>query len=121
MRTRGNLVAYMDGAPNPGAFVEVGVGLIVVPEGQGSTVIWSPLSDANAPWFWYSCFMIGHEEPVTDVLQHPELLTFREIVDSKAMRKAPPDTEVQIVFENATVGLAGTVNVGFCGRVLLGF
>ncbi len=120
MRTRGSLVAFIDGAAAPGQLVEVGVGLWIVPEGTGATVLGSPIADDNADWFYYSRFVIGQEEPVTDVIGVPLLAGYREVIDDKAMRIGRPDSEIQAVFENVTVDTAKTVNVSLQGRFLFG-
>ena len=120
MRTRGNLVAWMDGTQAPGPATQVAVGMIVVPEGTGSTVLWSPFTDINAPWFYHTQFLLGYEEYVIDVIDAPGLSVYREVIDSKAMRKIPPDSEIQVVFENTTIISAGTVNVHLTGWLLRG-
>ena len=120
MRIRGNLLAYIDGGPAPGVSAEIGVGLRMVPEGTGSTVLSSPISDDEASWIYYSTFVVGHEEPVTDVLQIPGLTYFREVMDGKAMRRVKPDTELQWVAENVTLGGAVSVNILIACRFLLG-
>ena len=120
LRTRGNLVAYADGAPVSGALAIISLGLCLVPEGTGTTVLWSPFTDAEAPWFWHTTFHLGYEEMVTDVIDASGLTVFREMIDSKAMRVLRPDTEVQFVAENTTVLGALTVNVSVGIRMLLG-
>ena len=120
MRTRGELVAYMDTTLAPGILVDVAVGFIIVPEGTGSTVLWAPITDPNAPWFFYSRFTLGYEEQVTDVIDAQGLTVYRQTIDSKAMRKSPPDTEIQMVTQNSTILSAGAVNVVAGGRILLG-
>ena len=120
MRTRGSLLVYLDGVQTPGVLVRWALGFVCVPEGSGSTVIWSPLTDANAPWFVYESGYVGYEESVTDVVQVAGLSLMRRTINSKAMRKCPPDMELQAVFEQSTELAAGNVNVAFWGRVLLG-
>ncbi len=120
MRTRGNLIAYLDGAGAPGETIDVGVGFIIVPEGTSTTVLWSPISDPNAPWFWYERFVLGHEELVVDVVDIPGISSFRSVIDSKAMRRGPPDTEVQLVIEQGTIESAGSINLQVSGRILVG-
>ncbi len=120
MRTRGNLSAYLDSTSAPGGLIQVGVGFIVVPEGTGTTVTWSPLLDPNAPWFYYTRFSLGYEEMVTDVIDIPGMTSYRETIDSKAMRRSAPDTEVQVVFEQGTLLNADGCNIVVEGRVLLG-
>ena len=120
MRTRGNLIGFVDSASTPGSLAEIGVGFILVPEGTSTTVLWSPITDPNAPWFYYTRFVIGQEELVTDVIEVATLTGYREVIDSKAMRRVAPDTEVQVVFENATIGGAEDANVFVSGRILFG-
>ncbi len=119
LRTRGNLLGFMDGGPGPGTLVEVSVGLILVPEGTGTTVLWDPFGDGDAPWFYWSSFVLGNEEPVTDIYPVQGLLSYREVVDSKAMRKIR-NREIQFVVTNTTIGIAGNVNVAMSLRILNG-
>jgi hypothetical protein len=93
MRTRGNIVCFIDGASAPPKLIEVGVGLIQAQGGQGGTVLSSPLTDADAPWFWYDRFTLGYEEMVTDVIDVAGLSVYRAVVDSKAMRVFGLDQE----------------------------
>ena len=120
MRTRGNLCCTLDGVATEGSSALISLGLIIVPEGTGTTVLQSPFTDANADWFWYTQFAIMYDEPITDVLQAFGGSGYREAIDSKAMRISNPDTEVQLVMENTTVNVAVTVNVQVAGRFLLG-
>jgi len=120
LRTRGSLLAFIDGASAPAKLARVGVGMLLVPEGTGTTVLSSPLSEPDAPWFWVSEFLLGYEEMVTDVIDVLGLSSYREIIDSKAMRKIPSATEVQLVMENVTVGTAVGVNIQVVGRALTG-
>ncbi len=120
MRTRGQLAAYMDTTLAPGIQVEIAVGIIIVPEGSGTTAAWDPIDDTNAPWMYYSRFMLGYEEYVTDVIDCPGITSYRETIDVKAMRKMKTDTEAQIVVRNATVLSAGAINLTATGRVLIG-
>ena len=120
LRTRLEVLGYMDGLLGPGALVAIGMGLIIMPQGQGAIVVSSPLSDPNAPWFWYTAFTIGHEELVTDVIDNSGLSVYRGTVDSKAMRIQRSDREVQLVFELVTIGNAGAVNLSVTGRMLIG-
>jgi len=119
LRTRGNLLGYVDGAQAPGGLVRITVGLIIVPEGTGTTVLWAPLTDADAPWLYWTSFRLGYEEGVTDVVDFPGITSYREVVDSKAMRIVR-NSEVQFVVENTTVLGALSVNVGMDLRFLTG-
>jgi len=120
MRTRGEVLVFLDGASSPGKSALISMGLVLVPQGQGTTVIWDPFDDAEAPWFWYQETTIGYEEPVIDVVDVPGISSTRIIVDSKAMRKANVDEEVQFVVTNTTVSSAATVNIVAAFRFLLG-
>ena len=119
LRTRGEIVVYKDGTSTPGLSALIGVGIILVPEGLGTTVTWAPVTDGDAPWLWVDYFTIGYEEMVTDVVDIPMLSGARRIIDSKAMRKNR-NRELQFVVENATIGGALSVNVIVAGRVLAG-
>ncbi len=120
LRLRGSLMAYIDGASAPGKLVHIGVGMLIVPEGTGTTVTSSPIADANAPWWYYEVFHLGYEEMVTDVVDVPGISSYRAEIDVRSMRKLRPDQEVQLVFENVTIGTASSVNVAVATRALLG-
>ncbi len=120
LRTRGHLLAFLDGTQAPGVLVLMSVGFILVPEGTGTTVLWSPNADPNAPWLYIARFVLGYEEYVTDVVSAQGAAVFREVIDSKAMRVIRPDTEVQCVTENNTLASAGTVNLTITSHMLLG-
>jgi len=117
MRMRGNLAAWLDATQAPGGFAQIGVGMILVPEGTGTTVLWSPVTDGDAPWIWVEQFSIGYEEYVTDVIDSPGISSFRAVIDNKAMRVSR-NQELQIVWENVTVGGAVSINGDVVGRVL---
>ena len=119
MRTRGEYVAYIDSASVPPTLVGCAVGMIQVPEGTGSTVLWSPITDGDAPWIWYDVFHLGYEEMVTDVISVQALLGFRRVIDSRVMRKQR-NTELQVVLEQATIGGGESINVAGSMRVLSG-
>ena len=116
MRTRGELLGSVDGLQSPAGLCRWAFGLVCVPEGQGTTAIWTPLTDPNAPWFMYTSGHLGYEEFVTDVVQAGSWSSFRNGVDSKAMRKCGPDTEIQAVFEQTDVSSAISINLNFVGR-----
>ncbi len=119
MRFRGQMLCWLDGTQAPGVQIFVGVGLILMPEGQGTTAVSTPLTDPNAPWLYYSSFFLAYEEYVTDVIDSPQLTAYREIIDNKAMRIIRPDREIQLVVENQTAGGAGSINLQFAGSTLL--
>ncbi len=119
LRFRGNWLCYVDGPSAPGKLVSIGIGMIMVPEGTGSTVLWSPISDGDAPWIWVDYAELGTEEMVTDVIDVPGITSFRASIDSKAMRIIK-NQELQIVVENATILSASSVNITMSGRGLFG-
>ena len=119
LRTRGELIVYADGAQVSGALAHIAIGFCVVPEGTGSTVLWSPFTDSDAPFFYWTTAIVGYEEMVTDVIDVPGLTAFRETIDSKAMRKVR-NSEVQVVVENTTILGACVVNIRVAGRFLSG-
>jgi len=120
MRQRGNLSCFLDTTQSPGILIDVAIGTIVMPEGQSTTVVSSPITDENAPWIFYSRFTVGYEEMVTDVVDVPQMTSYRENVDTKAMRILKPDQEIQLVIEQATLGGAGEVNLTLSDRILIG-
>jgi len=95
------------------------MGVILVPEGTGTTVLWSPSTDADAPWIWVTEFVLAHEELVVDVIDVPGMSSYRERIDNKAMRIIR-NQEIQFVIENSTVTSALSVNAGLAGRFLSG-
>ncbi len=119
LRTRGEVAVTMDGAVAPGVAVAVACGLILVPEGTGTTVLWSPFTDGDAPWFWWDCLHLLYDEAVTDVVGSQMTLCARRVVDSKAMRRIR-NTEVQFVVENSTLGVGVSTNTTLTARLLAG-
>ncbi len=119
LRTRGEWAASIDGTQAPAKLTALGVGLILVPEGTGTTVLWSPITDGDAPWFWVDYAMVGYEEAVADVIDVPVLSGVRRVIDSKGMRRSR-NMEIQFVAENATVSGAVTVNIAGQARFLAG-
>ena len=120
MRIRGELLCYMDGASAPAKLTEIAIGAMVVQAGSSTTVIQKPLTDPDAPWFFYERFSIGYEEGVIDVVDYGGVTWFRKSIDVKVMRIFRPGREVQLVAENITLGTASSVNMSFSSRVLLG-
>ncbi len=120
LRMRGEAIVSLDGVLAPGAGTAITMGIIQVPEGQGSTVNWSPVTDADAPWIWWYAAHLAYEEYVTDVIAG-NLMDARIVIDSKAMRKLR-NTELQFVSENTTVPgfTAASVNVAASVRALAG-
>jgi len=121
MRIRGEWMASFDGVTAPGKGTSVAIGMILVPEGTGTTVLWSPQTDGDAPWIWWDVFNLLYLEQVVDAVVSSETFGARRVIDSKAMRKIR-NREVQMVAENVTVsGLtAQALNVVATGRTLFG-
>ena len=119
LRIRGNWYAYADGAGAPSRLALLTMGIIIVPEGTGTTVLWSPFTDPDAPWIWTDCLAIGQEEQVVDALSVQAIAGVQRTVDNKAMRIVR-NQELQIVVENTTLAGAISINTGFAGRVLSG-
>ncbi len=120
LRTRGVLTCWRDGTSTPGGGATISAGMHLVPDGTGTTVITNPFDDPASDWFWFSSFMIGYEEMVTDVIDVPGITSYREIVDSKAMRRRKGNEEVQLVVTNTSVLAAIGINFALSGRILWG-
>ncbi len=121
MRMRGEVFANVDGTGAPATLVQVNYGIILVPEGTGTTVLYDPFADGNAPWLLYGQAYIGYEEIVVDVVDVPQLTMFRHVVDNKAMRIIRPDVEMQMVVTNTSINGAEGINFGYGIRWLQGF
>ena len=121
LRMRGEVIAALEGAIAPLKTVVVTMGIILVPEGSGTTVQFSPVTDANAPWvFWWST-LLYYTEYVVDVVGSTQAAMSRFVIDNKAMRRIRPDVEMQAVIENTTIDGAGTINCAYSIRWLQGF
>ncbi len=119
LRMRGEWYFSLDGAQTGGQGVNVTAGIIQVPEGTGSTVLWSPFTDSDAPWIWWDTCALFYEELVTDVIIAQAGPDMRRVIDSKAMRKLR-NTELQLVVENTTIANAASVRGSVSVRVLAG-
>ncbi len=121
LRIRGEWIANFSAAIAPGVGVAVFAGLILVPEGTSTTVLWSPITDGDAPWIWWDVLHLLYSESVTDVIASQTTLSGRRVMDSKAMRKVR-NTELQLVVEQTTLTGFAATNIGFAasGRVLSG-
>jgi len=120
LRLRGELVSWAQGPDAPDVATHCALGIALVPEGSSTTVTWSPITDDDAPWWFYQDWVLGYEEMVTDVIDVPGLAVFRKTIDLKGMRILRPDVEAQIVFEQSTLIAAMTVNTILTSRVLFG-
>ena len=119
MRIRGEVVVAPATQLADGVGVSVSMGMIQVPEGTGTTVLWSPITDGDAPWIWWDTVHILYTETVTDVIATQETLSGRRVIDSKAMRKMR-NTEIQFVVEQATVFSATSIDLMGTIRALFG-
>jgi len=121
LRIRGEWAGTLNGALASAVGAQISCGIIQVPEGTGATVLWSPFTDADAPWIWWDTFSFLYREFVTDAAYSVMTSSARRVVDSKAMRKLR-NTELQLVIENTTIpGLSATpVDVNLNVRVLSG-
>ncbi len=121
LRIRGQWASNIAAVANPGIGVLVTCGLIHVPEGTGTTVLWSPSTDGDAPWVWWDVFNLLYRETVIDVIGSQNTLSSSRVIDSKAMRKVR-NQELQLVMENTTLtGFSGaSVDVAAAFRVLSG-
>jgi len=119
LRFRGHLAVFVDGQQAPSNLATIGVGMLVVPEGTGTTVLSSPVTNPDTSWFWYEQFVLAYEEYVTDVIDCPGMTSMRVIIDSKAMRVIR-NSEIQLVIENVTLNGALSVNAVVTGRFLSG-
>jgi len=121
LRIRGEWVCNFSGALGDGEGAGVTVGLIQVPEGTGTTVLWSPITDGDAPWIWWDVMHLIYQEYVVDGNFSSQVASGRRTIDSKAMRKLR-NTELQFVLENADLGALTGASVDVAGsvRVLTG-
>ena len=119
LRIRGEWMAAIKGPLPPDRGVLVTMGIIQVPEGTGTTVLWSPFTDGDAPWIWWDALNLIYTEYVVDTVASQNTPDGRRVVDSKAMRKIR-NTELQLVIENTTTLGGETVTAGLTGRVLAG-
>ncbi len=118
LRIRGEWAATLDGFLAPAASARVTIGVIQVPEGTGTTVLWDPENDGDAPWIFWDVMQLSHEESVIDVMEYG-LGSARRVVDSKAMRKLC-NTELQLVIHNASLSNSPPINAFFAARFLSG-
>ncbi len=119
LRMRGHWTCHVRDTLTPPQSALMAVGIILVPEGTGTTVLWSPFTDADAPWIWIDYAVVGYFEPVADVIDVPGLSHYRSNIDNKAMRIIR-NQETQVVWENTTIGGATSLNNRMDIRALFG-
>ena len=121
LRMRGEWMCAFNGALGTASGARLVAGMILVPDGTGSTVTWSPIADSDAPWIWYDVIHLDYQEYVVDAVQSAQASSARRLIDSKAMR-VNRNQELQFVVENEDPGtLSGqAANVLAHVRVLSG-
>ncbi len=121
LRIRGEWAAALISTLPPGTGARVTAGIVQVPEGTGTTVLWSPETDADAPWIWWDVANLMYNEYSADATWSSQVSDRARVIDSKAMRKLR-NTELQLVVENQDPGaITGTaVDVLVAGRALFG-
>ena len=117
VRTRGELLCWMDGAPTPPRLIRVGIGLLVQQAGATATV--SPLTDGDAPFFWYDVVTLMSDNTAAGGAPQQPMASSRAVVDGKAMRVLRPDQDIFVVIETADVVGASASDIGFDGRFLI--
>ncbi len=90
LRIRGEWAANLDGQLGSARGAQISCGIIQVPEGTAATVLWSPFTDADAPWIWWDSFTLMYNEYVGDVVWSVNTADARRVVDSKAIKPTPP-------------------------------
>jgi len=120
LRMRGIWSAWLDSALAPPKSCKVTMGIILVPEGSGTTVQFNPVADDTAPWLWWDVMHLAYEEYVTDVIASTEMASHSHVIDNKAMRRIRPAREVQLVFESTNLEGSPACNVAFDARILRG-
>jgi len=120
VRTRGELLVWLDAAPAAGDLVRWAAGMHIVPPDFGSATTASPIADPNySNWFWFATGSLASED--TAVADTLGIKATRVIIDNKAMRRLKADEQIQIVFEQETIGTAQAVNFSANLRILTGF
>ncbi len=119
LRIRGEWACSLDGPQAAGVANVVTAGLILVPEGTSTTVLWDPDTDSDAPWIWWDCFNLLYDEMVTDAVASGRSGGAHRVIDSKAMRKVR-NSELQWVVNNTALSGSAAINTAACVRVLAG-
>ena len=117
MRTRGRFAVWLDPPLVVGDLVAWAVGLLIVPGLTGTTVTSSPLTDPEAPFYWYESGHLAAETTADADGEGIKVVT--GIVDVKAMRILRPDQEVQMVAEMSDITQTSEVNFHGTFRTLI--
>ena len=59
LRLRGEWACCLAGAASDAVGALVTAGIILVPEGTGTTVLWAPQTDGDAPWIWWDTMSLS--------------------------------------------------------------
>ena len=121
LRIRGEWVCGLTSSLANGQGAQISMGIIQVPESTGTTVLWSPFTDSDAPWIWWDSMSFIYREYVVDAIASTPASSARRVIDSKAMRKLR-NTELQLVIENTTIPAltATAVDANLNVRILAG-
>ena len=120
MRVRGNFLVWLDlTGSTAGDVVRVGLGLLVQQADVVSTSL--PLTDGQAPFFWYEVVTLATEFAIATAGEGPTAgaQLFRGVIDGKAMRVLRPDQEVQSIVQTADVVGAPVINGAVDVRFLI--
>jgi len=105
MRIRGEVIFKVT-AGTDGNVATIGVGIALANNlANTAAVLPGPVAESDFPWIWHS-FVSLEQQGGADQFT-PSVNVVRLIVDSKAMRRVPPATELFVMFEN--VSAAGTL------------
>ena len=115
MRVRGSWSVWMDSSTVAADVVRFAIGLLTVQ--SGATAASLPLTDGEAPFFWYDIVTLAAEEVLGGT--RAGMSNYRAVIDGKAMRVLRPDRDVLCVMESADVVGATVLNAAFDGRFLL--
>ena len=122
VRTRGNLVLWLETAAAQGngftgAFGLLAVGNEAFVAGVGSVP--DPQDDPNDErWFYHTWFHVSSNTATTADIGGDNMSSVRIEVDSKAMRKLPPDLVIAAVLGVVEIGTA-SLNFMFNSRTLV--
>jgi len=121
LRSRGLMILMGE----PSAFADtdvIGLGLVVVQANAvaaGGAALPGPIADAEADWLWHT--FVGFDAGGVEAAAQPFGASTREIIiDSKAMRRLPRDSQLVLMGE-ATSGDYTLITSTGGMRILLGF
>ena len=122
IRLRGLLDLWIRGNPatdGDGYFGAFGIGIVEAPAfAIGITAVPTPVTDAASETWLYHHFFSVHMGDITGGAGQSSMMHQRIVVDSKAMRKTPPNVVMYAVIESVEIG-AANMDVFFDSRALL--